>query len=66
MPNSLWKDFDPLPEKDLQEKINFFILPINQEQNFAKFMKFDFDEKKDQLQKLHSYYKQSHRTMEEK
>ena len=66
MPNTLWKDFDPLPCDEIQEKINFFILPLNQEQNYGKFMKFYFDEKKDQLQKLHSYYKQSHRTMEEK
>ena len=29
IPDSLWEDFDPLPCKELQDKVNLYILPIN-------------------------------------
>jgi hypothetical protein len=56
IPDMLWADCNPLPCKELQEKINVFYLPINYKQNFSRFMKFDIDEKLDLLSKLKNQY----------
>ncbi len=40
-PNEMLKAFDPLPSKEIQQKIDYFFMPYSAERNTNKHMKFD-------------------------
>jgi hypothetical protein len=40
-PNELLKAFDPLPSREIQQKVDYFFMPYSAERNTLKHMKFD-------------------------
>ena len=47
-PDKVLEKFDPMPSKSVQNRIDFFFQPYNQQQEFGKFMKFKNIESQDQ------------------
>lgn len=40
-PNILLDNYNPLPDNELQRKMNFFYMPYNRQQHLHRFMTFD-------------------------
>mmetsp|Transcript_10158 Transcript_10158/g.15500 ORF Transcript_10158/g.15500 Transcript_10158/m.15500 type:complete len:148 (+) Transcript_10158:197-640(+) len=65
-PDKLLAKTNPIPSKALQRKMDYFYFPYNKSVNYSKHMKFENDEKVDQLAKMKSLYNTPNLTTEDR